>query len=54
MVRLVADDISCECPIRAEVKSGNDASVKVANAAGMYLLKEDQDVLHFYREASAK
>jgi RimJ/RimL family protein N-acetyltransferase len=52
MVRLVVDDISRGCPVRAEIKAGNDASIKVAEAAGMRLFTEDRGVLHFYREAS--
>ncbi|WP_086972011.1 GNAT family N-acetyltransferase [Caballeronia glebae] len=52
MVRRVADEISGKCPVRAEVKAGNHASVKVANAAGMHLVNEGRDVLHFYRAAS--
>lgn len=47
MVSMVADELSG--PIRAEVKVGNAASVKVAQAAGMALLREEAGVLHFLR-----
>lgn len=53
MVRTVADDVARKCPVRAEIKIGNEASVKVAEAAGMRLFTEDRDVLHFCREASS-
>jgi len=39
-------------PIRAEVKAGNAASIKIAEAAGMTLQVEDGGTLHFSRGAS--
>ncbi|AQG99888.1 hypothetical protein A9R05_14495 [Burkholderia sp. KK1] len=54
MVRLVAEEVCRAWPIRAEVKAGNDASAKVAGAAGMQLIMEDLCVLHFYREAATR
>lgn len=52
MVQFVADETSQICAIRAEIKAGNDASAKVAEAAGMQLSRQDGGVLHFYRPAS--
>ena len=47
MVALLA--MSIPGPIRAEVKRGNAASIRIAEAAGMCLEKEDEGVLHFLR-----
>ena len=47
MVSLLASQISE--PIRAEVKSGNIASVKVAENAGMSFEREEKGILHFMR-----
>ncbi|EEA03768.1 GCN5-related N-acetyltransferase [Burkholderia sp. H160] len=49
MVQLVADEISGSHAIRAEIKAGNEASVKVAEAAGMRFSRQAGNVLHFYR-----
>ena len=49
MVRLIADHIPASCILRAEVKAGNEASVKVAEAAGLRLSEQVGDVLHFHR-----
>lgn len=47
MVSLAASQI--DGPIRAEVKAGNEASRKIAEAAGMTLEREDGGVLYFAR-----
>ena len=47
MVMLAAAGIAE--PIRAEVKVDNPASARVAEAAGMQLLRETDGVLHFSR-----
>ena len=49
MVTAVAEQISG--PIRAEVKSGNDASARIAEHAGMSFEREENGVLHFARAA---
>lgn len=51
MVQLVADEISALYTIRAEIKMGNEASVKVAEAAGMQFAEQVGNVLHFVRKA---
>jgi RimJ/RimL family protein N-acetyltransferase len=38
-------------PIRAEVKKGNVASMKIAEAAAMTLVREDRGILYFARPA---
>ena len=48
MVKLVAESIPGQ--VRAEVKSGNMASVKIAESAGMYQKREEDGVLYFYRD----
>jgi RimJ/RimL family protein N-acetyltransferase len=52
MVRLVADEVSGARGVRAEVKAGNEASIKVAEAAGMRLSRQEGEVLHFARPGS--
>lgn len=52
MVQMALREVPSYCAIRAEVKTGNAASIKVAEAAGMHLLKQERDVLHFFRGAS--
>ncbi len=37
-------------PIRAEVKSGNTASIRIAEHAGMRLIREADGILHFERK----
>ena len=51
MVALLASQISE--PIRAEVKSGNTASIRVAEHAGMQFVRQADGVLH-YRRATLK
>ena len=41
-------------PIRAEVKSGNIASMRIAKYAGMRLIREADGILHFERMALLK
>lgn len=36
-------------PIRAEIKAGNSASVRIAEAAGMVFEREHNGVLHYHR-----
>jgi len=52
MVRLVADQVSETLSLRAEVKAGNESSIKVALAANMQLMREVDGVLHFFRPSS--
>lgn len=47
MMELLVDQISG--PIRAEVKAGNMASVRIAESVGMKFEKEIDNVLHFFR-----
>lgn len=49
MVRTLAT--SLRNPLRAEVKVGNSASVRIAYAAGMSLQKTEGGVMHFFRKA---
>lgn len=49
MVALLASRISG--PIRAEVKAGNVASARIAEHAGMTLLRAANGVLHYERDA---
>ncbi len=49
MVALLAQQISV--PIRAEVKSGNIASARIAEHAGMEFNREVEGILHYSREA---
>jgi RimJ/RimL family protein N-acetyltransferase len=49
MVALLASRIAG--PIRAEVKAGNVASARIAEHAGMTLLREANGVLHYERDA---
>ena len=49
MVPLLADDINE--PIRAEIKAGNIASIRIAEEAGMVFEREDNGVLHYRRDA---
>ena len=49
MVASLASEL--EEPIRAEVREGNIASMKIAEHAGMGLDREVDGVLHFFREA---
>jgi RimJ/RimL family protein N-acetyltransferase len=54
MVRLVADRVSQTCSLRAEVKAGNAASIKVAEAAGMRMSRREGEVMHFLRPVSTR
>lgn len=54
MVQLAVDEILGSCTVRAEVKIGNEASIKVARAAGLQVSKQEGEVLHFYRPAPPK
>jgi len=49
MVALLANQITE--PIRAEVKVGNEASIRIAEYAGMEYDREDNGVLHYRRAA---
>ena len=49
MVALLANQISE--PIRAEVKVGNETSIRIAEYAGMQYDREDNGVLHYRRAA---
>lgn len=40
-------------PIRAEIKTGNIASIRIAEEAGMVFEREDNGVLHYRRDALA-
>jgi RimJ/RimL family protein N-acetyltransferase len=52
MVALAAHRI--KVPLRAAVKSGNSASVRIAEHAGMKLEKEKNGFLYFQRPAQAR
>ena len=52
MVQLLAETI--DDPLRAEVKTGNVASARIAEAAGLSLAREAGGVLHFERRAQVK
>lgn len=54
MVQLVVNEVLGSCSVRAEVKTGNEASIKVAKAAGMQVTKQEGEVLHFYRASSVQ
>jgi len=45
MVKLLSDKLQAK--IRAEIKNGNIASVKIAEYAGMTFKKEENGVLHY-------
>jgi RimJ/RimL family protein N-acetyltransferase len=45
MVKLLADKLQAK--IRAEIKNGNIASVRIAEYAGMTFKKEENEVLHY-------
>ena len=47
MVAMLANQI--DQPIRAEIKTGNESSVRIAQYAGMRLDREVDGVLHFKR-----
>jgi RimJ/RimL family protein N-acetyltransferase len=49
MVVKLANDISK--PIRAEIKKGNIASIRIAESAGMVFEREDGEVLYYRRAA---
>lgn len=40
-----------EGPVRAEVKAGNVASMRIAESAGLVLVREEQGVLHYAKAA---
>ncbi|MBS0229043.1 MAG: UDP-2,4-diacetamido-2,4,6-trideoxy-beta-L-altropyranose hydrolase [Proteobacteria bacterium] len=48
MVRMLVSSIAG--PVRAEIRRGNHASIRTAVAAGLHLVCEQGDVLHFIRE----
>jgi len=50
MVRILAEIISA--PIRAEIKVGNVASVRIAEASGLILVSEKNGILHYQRGAA--
>ena len=52
MVKLLAEKISS--PIRAEVKKGNIASSRIAEAAGMCLVREAEGILYYQRDKQPK
>ena len=52
MVRLLAERIAG--PIRAEVRVGNPASSRIAIGAGMRLVGQQGDVLHYRRPGSPR
>jgi RimJ/RimL family protein N-acetyltransferase len=52
MVAMAADLISG--PIRAEVKVGNTASIRIAEAAGMQFSRESAGVIHLERPAQRR
>ncbi len=41
-------------PIRAEIKAGNIASIRIAEGAGMVFEREEKGVLHYRRDAVAQ
>lgn len=45
MVKLLVERINGK--VRAEIKKGNIASIKIAEYAGLRFYKEDNDVLHY-------
>ena len=49
MVALLANQITD--PIRAEIKADNEASMRIAEYAGMKYVREENGVLHYRREA---
>ena len=49
MVSQLAKGISV--PIRAEIKSGNVASIRIAEEAGMMFDREEDGVLYYHRDA---
>jgi RimJ/RimL family protein N-acetyltransferase len=51
MVSLIAEDIPES--IRAEIKAGNIASIRIAEEAGMVFEREEKGVLHYRRDAIA-
>lgn len=52
MVRLLAETIAD--PIRAEIRSGNTASIRIAEAAGLRFVREQGGILHYRRAAVAE
>jgi hypothetical protein len=52
MVSLVANGISES--VRAEIKTGNIASIRIAEEAGMVFEREEKGVLHYRRDAVAQ
>ncbi len=40
--------------IRAEIKVGNIASIRIAEEAGMVFEREEQGILHYRRNAAAQ
>ena len=52
MVFLVANGI--QESIRAEIKTGNIASIRIAEDAGMVFEREEEGVLHYRRDAAAQ
>ena len=52
MVSLVANGI--QESIRAEIKTGNIASIRIAEDAGMVFEREEEGVLHYRRDAAAQ
>ena len=40
--------------IRAEIKTGNIASIRIAEEAGMVFERKEKDVLHYRRDALAQ
>ena len=52
MISLLAKGISE--PIRAEIKTGNITSIRIAEEAGMVFDREEKGVLHYRRDAVAQ
>ena len=50
MVSMAIQDMPAGCVVRAEIKAGNVASVKVAEAVGMRMSGQDGDTLYFVRD----
>jgi RimJ/RimL family protein N-acetyltransferase len=47
MVRLLVEQLQDGDKIRAEIKKGNIASVKIAESAGLSFQREEHGILHY-------
>src|SRR5690554_1334050 len=54
MVQLAINEVLGSCSVRAEVKIGNEPSIRIAKAAGMQVTKQEGEMLHFYRACSVQ